>query len=458
MSTLFPTFRPPIQVGQKLVTIQQQLGAGGFGDVYKVKDVATSSEYALKVVVYGGKSGIRKSDVMKEIQTLRKISHPNIIQIIEAGCYKGTRKPGAPTKVLILTEYCPGGNFNDRLNHASTEEVECKWILQMAAALTFLHASGIVHRDLKPENVLLTASDDIKVGDLGLAREFIAPKKPIASSINGWVITYTNHYMNTFAGSLYWMAPEVFRGHYNEKADVFSLGILIFAILERDFIDILERDFSEKRYYGAFVPLGFKPVGLGEAMYKCGPTITAQFSFKARRSPFVRMIALDALKYQAKDRPSAEEILNRITSLSLCNQRPALCPQVPGLFPVLCPQVPGPSPTLCAQVPGPSPTLCPQVPGLSPALCPQVRGLSPALCPQVRGLSPALCLQVPGLSPALCPQGPGPSPTLCPQVPGLSPALCPQVPGLSSTLCPQVPGPSPALCPQVPGLSPILCP
>ena len=117
------------------------------------------------------------------------------------------------------------------------------------------------------------------------------------------------------------MAPEVFRGHYSEKADVFSLGILIFAILERDFIEL-----SEKRYYGAFVPLGFKPVGLGEAMYKCGPAITAQFSFKARGSPFVRMIALEALKYQERDRPRAADILNRITSLRVC-------PQVPGLSP-----------------------------------------------------------------------------------------------------------------------------
>ena len=409
MSTLFPTSRPRIydQVGQKLVERQQPIGAGAFGQVYKVKDVATSNEYALKTVVCSEPSGIRESDVIKEIQILRKISHPNIIQIIEAGCYKGTRMPGALTEMLILTEYCPGGNLNDRLNQASTEEVECKWILQMAAALSFLHASGVVHRDLKPENVLLTASDDIKVGDFGLAREFISLKQPIASSINGWVTTYAQHYMNTFAGSLYWMAPEVFRGHYNEKADVFSLGILIFAILERDFIES-----SEKRYYGAFLPLGFKPVGLGKAMYECGPTITAQFSFKARGSPFVRMIALDALKYQAKDRPSAAEILNRITSLSLYNQPPTLCPQVPGLSPTLCPQVPGPSPTLCPQVPGPFPTLCPQVPGPSPTLCPQVPGPSPTLCPLVPGLSPTLCPQVPSLSPTLCPQIP-PNPVRC---------------------------------------------
>ena len=376
MGTLFPTFRPPIQVGQKLVAIQEQLGAGGFGDVYKVKDVENSSVYALKVVVCGGQSRIRESDVLIEIQTLRKISHPNVISIIDGGCYKDTRIPETSTHMLILMEYCSGGNLNDRLNQESTEEVECKWILQMAAALSFLHASGVVHRDLKPENVLLTASDDIKVGDFGLAREFIS-LKPIVSSINGWV-TYAKHYMNTFAGSLSWMAPEVFRGHYNEKADVFSLGVLIFAILEREYFIEL----SGKMYYGAFVPLEFKTVGLGEAMYECGPAITAQFSFKARGSPFVRTIALDALKYQAKDRPSALEILNRITSLSLCNQPPALCPQVPGPSPTLCPQVPGLSPTFCPQVPGPSPTFCPQVPSLSPTFCPQVPGLYPTFCPQ----------------------------------------------------------------------------
>ena len=132
MNTLSPTFWPPLTrrvlLGQKLVTIQQQLGAGNFGVVHKVKDVVTSSEYALKDVVCSEKPGARESDVMREIQTLRKICHPNVISIIEAGSYQrrykdqNTSLVHVSTHMLILTEYCPGGNLNDRLKRESSKE------------------------------------------------------------------------------------------------------------------------------------------------------------------------------------------------------------------------------------------------------------------------------------------------------------------------------------------------
>ena len=125
-----PTFEPltKIPVGQKLVqvAIQPQLGAGNFGVVYKVNDVATSIEYALKDVLCSEKPGRRKSDVEREIQTLRKIFHPNVISIIEEGSYQrrymynGTNL--VSTHMLILTEYCPCGNLNDRLTRESSKE------------------------------------------------------------------------------------------------------------------------------------------------------------------------------------------------------------------------------------------------------------------------------------------------------------------------------------------------
>lgn len=121
MNTLSPTFLPPfttISVGRKQVTIQQQLGAGNFGVVYKVSDVVTSIEYALKDVLCSEEPGRRKSDVEREIQTLRKISHPNVIPIIE----EGSCPTHMQTHMLILTEYCPGGNLNDRLTRESCKE------------------------------------------------------------------------------------------------------------------------------------------------------------------------------------------------------------------------------------------------------------------------------------------------------------------------------------------------
>lgn len=308
MNTVSPTFGrplPTIPVGLKLVAIQQQLGIGGFGVVHKVKDVETSSEYALKDVVCKNQWDI--SAVKNEILTLSNISHPNVISIFESGDYDDTE---GLRHMLILTEYCPGGNLNDRLTRESSKEVECKWIRQMAEVLHFLHSRNLVHRDLKPENVLLNENDDIKIGDFGLAREFISVKGTVTT-----YVTYAGNYMNTVAGTRDWMAPEVFPGqegygHYSEKADVFSLGILFWAILERDFIS----DQEGKRYYGAFVNVPWNgKVGVGYAMYqKCGPVVPD--SLQPRESNTLQMIALDALKFVPEDRPSAVEICDRIPS------------------------------------------------------------------------------------------------------------------------------------------------
>ena len=320
MNTVSPTFGPPlptIPVGLKLVAIQQQLGIGGFGVVHKVKDVETSSEYALKDVVCKNQWDI--SAVKNEILTLSNISHPNVISIFESGDYDDTE---GLRHMLILTEYCPGGNLNDRLTRESSKEVECKWIRQMAEVLHFLHSRNLVHRDLKPENVLLNENDDIKIGDFGLAREFISVKGiHIVQGTVTTYVTYARNYMNTVAGTRDWMAPEVFPsqegyGHYSEKADVFSLGILFWAILERDFIS----DQEGKRYYGAFVNVPWKgKVGVGYEMYqKRGPVVPD--SLQPRGFNTLQMIALDALKFKPKDRPSAAVILNRITTFISQNQ------------------------------------------------------------------------------------------------------------------------------------------
>ena len=73
---------------------------------------------------------------------------------------------------MILTEYCNGGNLNEHLSRPSVNWENRKWIREIADALAFLHSSEIVHRDLKPDNVLLTAAEDVKVADFGLAREY----------------------------------------------------------------------------------------------------------------------------------------------------------------------------------------------------------------------------------------------------------------------------------------------
>ena len=151
--------------------------------------------------------------------------------------------------MLLLTEYCSGGSLNDRLARPSSEEMNMKWICQIAAAQKHLHSCGVVHRDLKADNVLLTAAEDVKLADFGLAREYTALKlSDIRQDDGSWMASYVQYYMNSGVGPVHWVAPEVFTGRYTEKADVFSLGTLFFAILERDFIVN-----EGKAIYGAFV-------------------------------------------------------------------------------------------------------------------------------------------------------------------------------------------------------------
>ena len=280
---------------------QRKLGEGAFGVVYQVKDQASSKVFALKDIRCENESAL--DNAVSEAENLYKVvSHKNIITIQGVDTYK--EKSGS-RHFLILTELCAGGNLNERLTQPSSDQMNLKWMSQIADALSYLHSKGIVHRDLKPENVLLTNKQNVKMADFGLAREYVALKR--ADPVNEWLTFYKQYYMNTFAGSPPWMAPEVFRGHYTQKADVFSLGVIFFAILERDY-----DTFQGKRYYGAFAQLKWEgKVGLGYAMTR-NKYAEVEFSLATQGSTSQRRVTLDALSYSADDRPTAKEVYERI--------------------------------------------------------------------------------------------------------------------------------------------------
>ena len=107
------------------------------------------------------------------------------------------------------------------------------------------------------------------------------------------------------------MAPEFFSRRYTEKADVFSLGTLFYAILERDFVMV-----NRKAFYGAYKRIpNVGKVGTGYAMAMYDPNTSIQFSLLAQGSNALQRIALDAMQYNKDDRPiSAAEIHDRVTT------------------------------------------------------------------------------------------------------------------------------------------------
>ena len=208
-----------------------------------MKDEAGSELYALKDVLCLNVS--QRLNAIREAETLHKTSHENIIAIKGAGRFVDNQHN---LHMLILNEYCAGRNLNERLARPSSERINWKWMSQAADAVAYLHLNGVVHRDLKPENVLLNRRGNVKLADFGLAREYIAPRRVDARRNDGsWMQKVPQYYIDYEVGTTYWLAPKYFTDHYTEKADVFSLGLLFFAILKRDYIES-----NRKAYYGAF--------------------------------------------------------------------------------------------------------------------------------------------------------------------------------------------------------------
>ena len=308
------------QVEGRWLNNQGILGNGVSGVVYKVTDEANPwTVFALKQVRCSDAS--QTDNVIREVRIMKQLRHQNVISIFAAD----QMSDHLGLHMLIVTEYCEGGSLNVRLGRPSSEETNYKWISQITEALAYLHSQqiAIVHRDLKADNVLLTATEDVKLADFGLARHYFPLKESVQYGPNGsWMTHVSKYYMNSGVGPLHWVAPEFFRQRYTEKADVFSIGTLILGILQRDFIMV-----NDKPIYGAFVnipqntfgPFGgvvqWVKVGIGYAMAMYNPNIRIPLSLCPPITNALKEIAGRAMQYNEYDRPSAAEICCQVKSI-----------------------------------------------------------------------------------------------------------------------------------------------
>ena len=248
--------------------------------------------------------------VVREINSLVKAKHENIVQIMGVDtCVISSR-----VHFLLLTEFCSGGDLNARLDRSSSYEREMQWLEQLSSALSYLHSCNppIVHRDLKAENVLLvdSVSENLKLADFGLAREYGMCER---ASINPHGVSY----MTSQVGTPYWMAPEVFSFQYTEKADIFSLGVMFYAILARHSIQ-----FGSKRLYGVFVNIpGRGALGIGMAMLVLNQKLEVPFSSSFRGCEIMKNLIKTMLEQNYELRPTAGQIYQtvyHVRSLSSC--------------------------------------------------------------------------------------------------------------------------------------------
>lgn len=194
----------------ELLDSQESLGKGSFGVVQKVRRKGTNEVYALK--------SMRKHEVIDgnlieqvemEIQVQKELKHPNVLRLY--------RHFEDSDTVYLLLELCGKGELYQILRTQKyrrfSEEVACKYFVQVAEGLDYLHREKTIHRDIKPENLLVNDDDVLKIADFGWCA--------VSSEIR-----------LTFCGTLDYLAPEMIlaKGH-DHTLDVWSAGVLLYEMV-----------------------------------------------------------------------------------------------------------------------------------------------------------------------------------------------------------------------------------
>ncbi|KAG7367774.1 protein kinase family protein [Nitzschia inconspicua] len=196
-----------------------------------------STTFILKQMDKHKVSPIILQEMQSEIDILKTLDHPHVVRIYETFQDEHC--------VYLIMEHLKGGDLFSR--HHYTESQVARIIRQICSALVYCHENHVVHRDIKMENIMFDTKEpdsDVTLIDFGLSTKYI--KSPGHEKLTDRV------------GTMYSMSPQVLEGAYNEKADMWAVGVVAYILLtgKRPFDADTDKELAKKIYQGQYSMTG----------------------------------------------------------------------------------------------------------------------------------------------------------------------------------------------------------
>jgi len=254
---MFPTYIGRLAIFDDY-EFYNDVGSGSFGKVMVVRHRNTKQLRACKVVTV--QTVLQRELIDTEIKLLKSLNHPNIMTLYEVYFEQGLEQKITNGNIYLITELCEGGDLFSRIIHhyeklkqRMTESLVAFMMQQILSATKYCHDRDIIHRDIKPENILFvdrSSSSPVKIIDFGLAnftekiresaKEVKIPRTGVLGRLARMLPAFDDKHLIPWherrqvmqrAGTAHYMAPEMIEGYYDEKADLFSIGIILCQLL-----------------------------------------------------------------------------------------------------------------------------------------------------------------------------------------------------------------------------------
>lgn len=195
--------------------VLSKLGQGAMAVVFKAKQLSLDRIVAIKVLPKRLSENPEFVErFYREGRAAARLNHPNIVQAFDVGESSGYH--------YFVMEYIDGDTIYERVTdgRCMSEADAIRILLQTATALGHAHEVGLIHRDVKPKNIMLTKTDDVKLADMGLAREVGDYATAAAEAGRAY-------------GTPYYISPEQIRGEINidSRADIYALGATFYQMV-----------------------------------------------------------------------------------------------------------------------------------------------------------------------------------------------------------------------------------